>query len=94
MAKKTAPAGEGALEGAVVRNSGHLCSVYCPGCGKVTDKVSFNLLRDAGTVHAVCPMCFRVTVLEYDGKKATLWHRDELEEGARRLLEERKKNSE
>ena len=94
MAKKSAPAKENALGSAVVRNSGHLCSVYCPGCGKVTDKVSFNLLRDAGTVRAVCPVCFGVTVIEYDGKEATLWHRDELEEGARRLLEERKKNSE
>ena len=28
-----------------VKNTGHLCSVYCPSRLKDTDKISFNLLR-------------------------------------------------
>jgi hypothetical protein len=57
-------------------NTGHLCSIYCPSCGKVTDKVSFNLLREAGRVDAVCPVCLGITYLEYDGKKVSLSHLD------------------
>jgi hypothetical protein len=57
-------------------NTGHLCSIYCPSCGKVTDKVSFNLLREAGRVDAVCPECQGITYLEYDGKKVSLSHYD------------------
>jgi hypothetical protein len=59
-----------------IENTGHLCSIYCPSCGKVTDKVSFNLLREAGRVDATCPVCRSVTYLEYDGKKVSLSHYD------------------
>ena len=58
------------------KNTGRLCSVYCPSCRKVTDKVSFNLLREAGRVDASCPVCQSVTYLEYDGKKVSLSHYD------------------
>ncbi|GHV79417.1 hypothetical protein AGMMS49944_12080 [Spirochaetia bacterium] len=58
------------------KNSGHLCSIYCPSCGRVTDKVSFNLLREAKRVDAFCPVCQSVTYLEYDGKKVSLSHYD------------------
>jgi len=61
----------------VIKNTGHLCSVYCPACGKVTDKISFNLIRDAGKVKVTCPACCGVTVLEYDGKSVSLWHHSE-----------------
>ena len=64
----------------VIENSGRLCSVYCPACRKVTDKVSFNLLREAGTVEVLCPDCFRRTVLEYDGKKVVVSHISEMME--------------
>jgi uncharacterized Zn finger protein (UPF0148 family) len=57
-------------------NTGRLCSVYCPVCGKVTDKISFNLLREAGKVTAYCPVCQNITYLEYDGKSVTLSHPD------------------
>ena len=70
---------------AAIHNSGHLCSVYCPGCGKVTDKISFNLLREAGRVDVMCHSCGGVTTLEHNGKKATVWHHDET---AERILEE------
>lgn len=60
-----------------VTNSGHLCSIYCPVCRKVTDKISFNLLREAGKVTAYCPVCQRRTFLEYDGKKAEIYHQDD-----------------
>jgi endogenous inhibitor of DNA gyrase (YacG/DUF329 family) len=53
-------------------NTGRLCSVYCPACGKVTQKVSFNLLREAGTVKVVCPVCMNHTEITYDGKMAAL----------------------
>jgi len=70
-----------------VENTGRLCSVYCPDCNKVTDKISFNLLREAGTVEATCPRCFGKTILEYNGKKVTLWHHsEELEEMARDMM--------
>jgi hypothetical protein len=58
MAKKIGP----------LRNSGHLCSVYCPECKKVTQKISFNLLRDAGKVSVICPVCAGITWLEYNEK--------------------------
>jgi endogenous inhibitor of DNA gyrase (YacG/DUF329 family) len=61
----------------LVKNSGHLCSVYCPCCGKVTDKISFNLLREAGKVTVHCPVCQRATYLEYDGKRAAIYHQDD-----------------
>jgi phage FluMu protein Com len=54
-----------------MKNTGRLCSVYCPSCGKVTQKVSFNLLREA-VVKVVCPVCLNHTTIEYDGKVATL----------------------
>jgi hypothetical protein len=53
-------------------NTGRLCSVYCPGCGKVTQKISFNLLREAGIVKVICPVCLNHTLIEYDGKAAAL----------------------
>jgi ribosomal protein S27E len=59
-------------ESRMQENSGRLCSVYCPGCGKVTQKVSFNLLREAGTVKVICPVCLNHTLIEYDGTVATL----------------------
>ena len=60
----------------IVKNTGHLCSVYCPSCRKVTDKVSFNLLREAGKVAIHCPQCQQVTYIVYDGKKASVYHSD------------------
>jgi len=68
-----------------IKNSGHLCSVYCPNCGKVTDKISFNLLREAKKVDVTCHICGGLTTFEYDGKKATVWHYDEILE---RVLED------
>ena len=53
-------------------NTGRLCSVYCPSCGKVTQKVSFNLLREAASVKVICQVCLNYTLIEYDGKTATL----------------------
>jgi hypothetical protein len=64
------------------KNTGHLLSVYCPECRKVTDKISFNLLREAGKVCALCPQCQRRTYIEYDGKQATLYHQDDAFEEA------------
>jgi ribosomal protein S27E len=58
-------------------NTGRLLSVYCPECRKVTDKVSFNLLREAGKVSVRCYLCQRVTYIEYDGKMAYLYHQDD-----------------
>jgi len=60
-----------------VKNTGQLCSVYCPSCRKVTDRISFNLLREAGKVTVLCPLCQRATYLEYKGKGALLYHQDE-----------------
>jgi len=60
-----------------IKNTGHLCSVYCPSCRKVTDKISFNLLREAGKVLVHCPLCQRVTYIAYDGKKASIYHSDD-----------------
>lgn len=51
-----------------------LCSVYCSDCDRVTDKISFNLLRQAGTLEATCPVCHNITTIEYDGKTAKLQH--------------------
>ena len=59
------------------KNTGHLCSVYCPFCRKVTDKISFNLLREAGKVVGHCPQCQRASYLEYNGKIARIYHEDE-----------------
>ena len=59
------------------KNTGRLLSVYCPTCRKVTDKISFNLLREAGKVTAHCPQCQNPTYITYNGKSATLYHRDE-----------------
>jgi len=79
---------------ASIQNTGHLCSVYCPNCEKVTDKISFNLLREAKTVEVTCPTCCGITILEYNGKKAVIRHYSmELEELARQLLRGKKKNS-
>jgi hypothetical protein len=57
------------------KNTGRLCSVYCPNCGKVTDKISFNLLREAARVTVRC-RCGGETYLEYDGKTVTVEHND------------------
>jgi ribosomal protein S27E len=74
---------------AIIQNTGHLCSVYCPDCGKVTDKISFNLLREAGTVEVTCPSCCGITIFEYKGKKAAIRHySEELEEITRKMLKE------
>jgi len=79
---------------AETQNTGHLCSVYCPNCGKVTDKISFNLLREAKTVEVTCPSCCGITILEYDGKKAAVRHySEELEEMARGMLKESKEKN-
>ena len=59
------------------KNSGHLLSIYCPACKKVTDKISFNLLREAGKVQALCPQCQRATYIEYNGKYASIYHQDD-----------------
>jgi phage FluMu protein Com len=55
-----------------VSNCGRLLSVYCPDCKAVTEKVSFNLLREAGTVNVVCPRCGGLTTITYNGKAAQL----------------------
>ena len=60
-----------------VKNTGRLLSVYCPECRKVTDKISFNLLREAVKVSVSCPQCQRVTYIEYNGKMASLYHQDD-----------------
>jgi len=60
-----------------MKNTGHLLSVYCPQCRKVTDKISFNLLREAGKVTVLCPVCQRATYVEYNGKRASLYHQDD-----------------
>ena len=74
-----------------IENTGHLCSVYCPICGKVTDKISFNLLREAGVVDVICHKCFGKTVIEYSGRKVTLWHYNEdLEKYALERIEKKK----
>jgi hypothetical protein len=54
-------------------------------CRKVTDKISFNLLREAGKVRAYCPQCQRITYIEYNGKEATLYH---LDDNFARIIEE------
>ena len=59
------------------RNTGHLLSIYCPVCRKVTDKISFNLLREARKVITDCPYCQRTTYIEYNGKYARLYHQDD-----------------
>jgi predicted dithiol-disulfide oxidoreductase (DUF899 family) len=59
------------------KNTGHLLSIYCPACQKVTDKISFNLLREAGKVSVSCHQCLRVTYIEYNGKIAHLYHQDD-----------------
>jgi lysyl-tRNA synthetase class I len=58
-----------------LENTGRLCSVYCPDCGKVTDKISFNLLREARRVTVRC-RCGCETYLEYDGETVTVEHND------------------
>jgi len=60
-----------------VTNTGHLLSVYCPTCGKVTDKISFNLLREAGKVRVNCPQCQRTTFIEYNGQYANIYHQND-----------------
>jgi lysyl-tRNA synthetase class I len=60
-----------------LENTGRLCSVYCPNCGKVTDKISFNLLRETRRVTVRCRCgCGGETYLEYDGKTITVEHND------------------
>ena len=53
-------------------NTGRLLSVWCPECKTVTEKVSFNLLREAGKVNVICPRCGGLTTVTYDGKTAEL----------------------
>jgi Zn finger protein HypA/HybF involved in hydrogenase expression len=55
-------------------NTDHLCSVYCPNCGKVADKISWNLIKEAGKVTVICPFCKGVTFLEYDGNGVSVDH--------------------
>jgi ribosomal protein S27E len=75
-----------------VHNTGHLLSIYCPHCRKVTDKISFNLLREAGTVEAFCPDCWRKTIIEYNGKRALLYHStEELEEMVKDMMKKQNK---
>ena len=59
------------------KNTGRLLSIYCPECKKVTDKISFNLLRETGKVKTLCPNCQRATYIEYNGKYASLYHQDD-----------------
>jgi ribosomal protein S27E len=59
------------------KNTGHLLSVYCPECRRVTDKISFNLLREAGKVCVRCPQCEKATYIAYNGTMATLYHQDD-----------------
>jgi NAD-dependent SIR2 family protein deacetylase len=76
-----------------IQNTGHLFSVYCPNCGKVTDKISFNLLREAGTVEVTCSSCCGITIFDYNGKKTSIWHYDAaLEKMAREMVKEKKEN--
>jgi ribosomal protein S27E len=76
-----------------VKNTGHLCSVYCPGCGRVTEKISFNLLREASKVKVICPDCCDTTIIEYDGKTATVFHiSGQTEDILRSIAKERKSN--
>ena len=75
----------------VIENTGRLCSVYCPACRRVTDKISFNLLREAGTVEVLCPDCFLRTSLEYDGKKVVVSHISEMMEDLARNMAGKKK---
>jgi hypothetical protein len=60
-----------------LKNTGRLCSVYCPGCGRVTQKISWNLVREAGKVKVVCPVCpvcLEHTEITWDGEVAqVLW---------------------
>ena len=55
-------------------NTEQLCSVFCPNCNKVINKISFNLLREAKNVEVTCTRCASVTYLEYNGKKVSIWH--------------------
>jgi endogenous inhibitor of DNA gyrase (YacG/DUF329 family) len=59
------------------KNTGRLLSVYCPVCRKATDKISFNLLREAGKVTVHCPQCQQATYIEYNGKQAQIYHQDD-----------------
>jgi phage FluMu protein Com len=59
------------------KNTEDLFSIYCPECQKVTDKISFNLLREAKSVIARCPQCQRVTSITYNGKAASIYHQDD-----------------
>ncbi|MDR1143333.1 MAG: hypothetical protein LBK77_03825 [Spirochaetaceae bacterium] len=60
------------IKAKTAKHTGRLCSVWCPGCGRVTQKISFNLLREAGTVKVTCPVCLNATTITYDGKTAEL----------------------
>ena len=75
--------------------TGRLCSVYCPSCRKVTDKISFNLLREARQVSVHCPVCGGITCLDYlDGKGAAVSHIDsDALQLARQLLDRTKAGS-
>jgi Zn finger protein HypA/HybF involved in hydrogenase expression len=59
-----------------IEKSDYLCSVYCPVCDKVTDRISFNLLKAAGRLTAFCPECENITFLTYNGKDVTIRHID------------------
>jgi formylmethanofuran dehydrogenase subunit B len=62
-----------------LENTGRLCSVYCPVCGKVTDKISFNLLREARRVTVRCS-CGGETYLAHNGETVTVAHNDPVAE--------------
>jgi predicted RNA-binding Zn-ribbon protein involved in translation (DUF1610 family) len=49
-------------------NTGRLCSVWCPTCGRVTEKISFNLIREAKSVKVACPACGGLTFIDYKDK--------------------------
>ncbi|GHV95001.1 hypothetical protein AGMMS50293_13210 [Spirochaetia bacterium] len=75
------------------KNSENLCSIYCPSCGKVTDMISFTLLREAGRVSVICPECQTPTCLEYDGKTVSVSHYDVYEDIAKGKIQDRKKKA-
>ena len=54
------------------KNTGRLCSVWCPSCRRVTQKVSFNLLRETASLKVLCPVCLNHTEITYDGGRAEL----------------------
>jgi lysyl-tRNA synthetase class I len=56
-----------------IKNPDRLCSVYCPNCKEVTNKISFNLLEEAGNIEVRCD-CGLTTYIEYTGGTVRLWN--------------------